>query len=110
MLVAPPPPPPPPPPAAAPAAPAAPAPAPPVYSSAAAAAPQPQQHPLAMPIAERIASMGPQELGAMRQLPNAQTLYPFIFEGNPGFGPFRDTLAGLVMPRLASGGGSGTGT
>ncbi|CAN0338763.1 unnamed protein product [Pylaiella littoralis] len=70
----------------------------------------PQQHPLAKPIAERIASIGPQELEAMRRLPDAQTQYPFIFDGHPGFGPFRDTLASLVMPRLAGGGGGGGGS
>lgn len=47
------------------------------------------------------------QLEAMRRLPDAQTLYPFIFDGNPGFGPFRDTLASLVMPGLAGSGGGG---
>lgn len=47
------------------------------------------------------------QLEAMRRLPDAQTLYPFIFDGDPGFASFRDTLAGLVMPGLAGGGGGG---
>ncbi|CAN0321202.1 unnamed protein product [Laminaria digitata] len=78
-----------------------------------AAPPQQQQqpHPLARPMAERIAAMGPQELETIRRLPDAQTLYPFIFDGHPGFGPFRDMLAGLVMPRLQSAAPAGsTGT
>ena len=49
------------------------------------------------------------QLEAMRRLPDAQNLYPFIFDGNPGFGPFRDTLASLVMPGLAGSGGGGSG-
>lgn len=50
------------------------------------------------------------QLEAMRRLPDAQTQYPFIFDGHPGFGPFRDTLARLVMPSLAGGGSSSTGS
>lgn len=49
------------------------------------------------------------QLEAMRRLPDAQNLYPFIFDGSPGFGPFRDTLASLVMPGLAGSGGGGGG-
>lgn len=73
--------------------------------------PQPQpQHPLVGMVAEQIAAIGPQQLEAMRRLPDAQAQYPFIFEGHPGFGPFRDVLAGLVMPRFQHGGsGAGTG-
>lgn len=49
----------------------------------------------------------PSQLEAMRRLPDAQNQYPFIFEGHPGFVPFRDTLASLVMPHLQQ---SGSGT
>ncbi|CAM9941365.1 unnamed protein product, partial [Sphacelaria rigidula] len=70
-----------------------------------------QQHPLMGVVAERIASMGPQELETMRRMPDAQAQYPFIFESHAGFGHFRDMLAGLVMPRFQQGGtGAGGGS
>lgn len=58
-----------------------------------------------LPFSARCRVSSLRQLEAMRRLPDAQTLYPFIFDGNPGFGPFRDTLAGLVMPGLSGGGG-----
>ncbi|CAM9645534.1 unnamed protein product [Choristocarpus tenellus] len=51
-------------------------------------------------VAQRVASVGPGELEAMRQLPGARTQHPFIFDDDPGFAKFRVKITDLVMPRL----------